>query len=33
MYQLRLPITGIACLTLDGTCSWVAWRIAFDVLF
>ena len=33
MYQLRLPIIRIACLTLDGTCSWVAWRIAFDVLF
>ena len=31
--QLTSSIEGLVCLTLDGTCSWMAWRIAFDVLF
>jgi hypothetical protein len=33
IHQLRSSLGRLLCLTLDGTCSWMAWRIAFDVLF
>jgi len=33
MCQLRSSLKVLVCLTLDGTRSRVAWRIAFDVLF